>query len=280
MQTTDFQSLLNIPEGEVGKFSIEHKVMKAGSIMPIVDVRDFIFTGQKPMSFVLSEDRKFTYLKEQGDTWMSDIPKEQYSQDLLIDKFDGTVLIGGLGLGYIAKRLDARRSVKKIVVVEKSKEVVSLVWKYLNLKKAVLIRDDLFEFVKYAHHDNEFDWCYYDIWGRDSESLLYSTIVPLRKASMKFMKYPSRIVCWQEGVIRGQLYHGIENTLLMFKKRILSMSLDELDSAFGGGDKPKLAYWRWYLFTKPSDEDARIKAKSYADTWGEKEWANEWKKWL
>ena len=71
----------------------------------------------------------------EGDdgVWMTDLPIEQFQADnMLYEKVYGTVLIGGLGLGYAAQLIASQPQVNRIIVIDKSQDVVDLVWKHLD----------------------------------------------------------------------------------------------------------------------------------------------------
>lgn len=57
--------------------------------------------------------------------WMSLTPMEMLTQRNGIRFASGDVLVGGLGLGWYVRQIHAKRSVKRIIVVERSKELVS-----------------------------------------------------------------------------------------------------------------------------------------------------------
>lgn len=56
--------------------------------------------------------------------WMSLTPAEMLSQRQGIRRATGTVLIGGLGLGWLLRKVAEKKSVKKIIVVEISQELL------------------------------------------------------------------------------------------------------------------------------------------------------------
>ena len=62
-------------------------------------------------------DRPFT-------VWMSHTPMETFSQRNGIRHCSGHVCIGGYGLGWFLEQVAKKRSVKSIVIVEKSKELL------------------------------------------------------------------------------------------------------------------------------------------------------------
>lgn len=57
--------------------------------------------------------------------WMSITPMEMLTQRNGIRFASADVLVGGLGLGWYVRQIHAKRSVKRIIVVERSKELVS-----------------------------------------------------------------------------------------------------------------------------------------------------------
>ena len=56
--------------------------------------------------------------------WMSHTPMEILTQRAGIRKATGTVMLGGLGLGYLLRKVAEKPSVKKIIVVEQSQELL------------------------------------------------------------------------------------------------------------------------------------------------------------
>jgi len=59
--------------------------------------------------------------------WMSDAPAEYYGMGEFALRLKGPdVLIGGLGLGLIVWFLSNRKDIRKVVVVERSKDVIKL----------------------------------------------------------------------------------------------------------------------------------------------------------
>lgn len=57
--------------------------------------------------------------------WMSYTPMEVLTCRSGIMRATGTVLLGGLGIGYMLRKVCAKPSVKRVIVVEKSKELLS-----------------------------------------------------------------------------------------------------------------------------------------------------------
>ncbi len=59
-----------------------------------------------------------------GAVWMSLTPAEMLSQRSGIQKAAGTVVVGGLGLGWFLRKVCEKDSVEHVIVVEKSQELL------------------------------------------------------------------------------------------------------------------------------------------------------------
>jgi len=59
-----------------------------------------------------------------GAVWMSITPAEMISQRSAVHKSSGKVVIGGLGLGWMLRKVCEKDSVEEVVVVEKSQELL------------------------------------------------------------------------------------------------------------------------------------------------------------
>jgi hypothetical protein len=59
-----------------------------------------------------------------GSVWMSLTPMEMLSQRIGVRMASGTVVIGGLGLGWFLKKVCEKAEVKRVIVVEKSSELL------------------------------------------------------------------------------------------------------------------------------------------------------------
>jgi hypothetical protein len=59
-----------------------------------------------------------------GEVWMSLMPTEMFTQRPGIKLATGTVLVGGLGLGWFLNKVCAKKSVRRVIVVERSQELL------------------------------------------------------------------------------------------------------------------------------------------------------------
>lgn len=75
--------------------------------------------------------------------WMSNTPQEVFTIRPGNRFAKGTVVMGGLGMGYQLEEICKRKQVKKVIVVERSEELVDWIWPTLDLGG----RDDDVEFI-------------------------------------------------------------------------------------------------------------------------------------
>lgn len=204
MNAADYLDQVRIPKGESGGYAVEHFRHKAGKPLDTSNMRTSIIGGQVNAPVTYDRDTTWHRLKYKGGVWMTDLPIEQQQHRNALSRMRGDVLVGGLGLGLAANWLAASPEVESVTVVEISKEVVHLVGPHLRdpRGKIRVVRQDLFKYLK--GHRISFDWAFYDIWQSDGEGTFFETVCPLRKASIPFVE-DSRVVCWNEDVMRGQL---------------------------------------------------------------------------
>lgn len=203
------RSPINVPEGRVGNFSIEHDEFKPG-LVQVIDIREAMLTGRRPLSARIRKPLKVHRLVEEGrGVWMSDEPRElrQAGEWIQSTGPSGRVLVGGLGLGVVATWLTRLPLVDSVDVVEIRPEVVSLVSKWQCGYDTYIT--SIFDFVQNA---KRWDWdtVFLDIWQGTSESTWWTTVMPLRRAIAN--KFGSKnIHCWAEDMMMGQIARAIHS---------------------------------------------------------------------
>jgi len=176
-----FISPLHIPEGKSHEYRIERILHPAGEPITVVSMRDFIFTGRKALKVCYNEPVPITILKDKDGIWMTDVPAEQASAHNALRKCKGRVLVGGLGLGYFAKKIQEKNNVTSVIIIEISKDVINLVWKHLKLdKRFIIVCMDIKKYLKAYTSNRRFDWVYLDVWHADSEYEFVDNVLPLR----------------------------------------------------------------------------------------------------
>ena len=143
-----------------------------------------------------------TFLIEHYDyikVWMAGSNEERQLYLPLYSKCDklinGKVLIAGLGLGLDLLNVISNPNVKEIVLIEKQKEIIDLVWPYVLHDKTKLIHKDIFEFLRTT--DEQFDLIYFDIFpgGRMS---FPEEADKLEKLARQRLRLCGEIVFWEE----------------------------------------------------------------------------------
>lgn len=257
-----YAHVLDIPEGVSGSVRVTHKHYPAGQKLQTGNIRTALF-GQKIQNLRFDQPTRWHELSEEGQgVWMTDLPIEQRQCDELIRHATGHVLVGGLGLGYAVVALAARKRVKAITVVEKSEDVIALTWE--ATKAAVekirpglslsIVHEDLFTYLGAGREAPGIEWPLYtwalfDIWQMDGETCFHDVVVPLRRLADGIVR---KVECWNEDVMRGQLFQGLMTRRLMLESGdpefAAMVSLDMLCDAKIPSQYLAWAvpFWEWY----------------------------------
>ena len=119
---------------------------------------------------------RFPSIYEEEIPWMSVCPSEmntlreplEDARAFLRQRKDSRVLVLGLGLGYYPFLISLEDSVKEIVIVEYSREIIDLFEKYLLPRfpypgKIRIVQDDAFDYLRRVQ-PGEFDYVFSDTW--------------------------------------------------------------------------------------------------------------------
>jgi hypothetical protein len=196
---------LRLKPARSGGYSIEVVPVPVGTVLPVVSLRRAIMTGLQPIDIRTTEPLSITRLRSEDDgVWMTDSPEELLQMSEFATGAEGTVLVGGLGLGVVARMLARKRNVKRVVVVERSADVIKLCGSGLGTKVEV-IEADLFQYLRRLKAWS-FDCAFYDIWQATGESEWLRTVAPLRRLTVgRFGVQPGVVRCWVEDVMLGQI---------------------------------------------------------------------------
>lgn len=196
-----------LPEARVGEFAVKHEHHKAGDELYLVIPRVAMMTGQRSQNYTCPADTTVQYLTEHNGVWMSDLPCEMVQMhDELAKHARGAVLVGGLGLGIVARMCALKDNVTSVVVVEQSSEVAQLVWPHIEPQlggKGTLHVADI-NAVEIDHR--RYDTALLDTWQGTNELTWSSEVVPLRR---RFARKIARIHCWQEQTMLTQIYRTL-----------------------------------------------------------------------
>lgn len=100
-------------------------------------------------------------LSYKNDVIMSNTPAEISDHEYFIRNANGKVLIAGLEIGMVIQALLNEGNCSKIIVVEKSQDVINLVGEHYRKKGIEIVHDDIFNYKPTEH----FDYAWFDIWG-------------------------------------------------------------------------------------------------------------------
>lgn len=167
---------------KLAKFTVTPQGAKIHNLREIFNGRNrFINTGE------------YWGLFRDGKIIMSNTPAEINDHYKFIQKAQGKVLVGGLGLGMVLKCLLEKESVTKVVIVEQSPDVIKLVAPaYTNDPRVKIVHTSIFDYIP----DERYDCAWFDIWD-DISGDEYSEMKRLHR---KFGRY----VGWSDSWCRAQ----------------------------------------------------------------------------
>ena len=215
-----WEGILNIPEGKRGEYAITRFTHPAGTVLTTSSLRTAIMGGHAGEEIHFEHESTWHRLSYSGGVWMTDLPIEQAQCDTVMEGITGgSVLVGGLGLGYCLEVLARNEDVDDIEVVEVSQEVADLVWPHVSelvKDKTSLHVEDIFDFLKRMekYPCATWDYAFYDIWQSDGLHTFFRTVLPLRDLSEDRV---DEVLCWNEDVMRGQLMSSLMSRMMATK---------------------------------------------------------------
>lgn len=148
---------------------------------------------------------KYAKLQVHGQLMMTDTPMEQRTNETLIRRAKGEVLIAGLGVGMVLEPLLKKAEVTSILVVEKFQDVIDLVSP--SFKEAIederlhVLCEDVFEFRPLD--DWLWDTVYFDIWPTVCEDNL-AEMERLHNMFRFHLASSGWMSSWEYNRLRGQ----------------------------------------------------------------------------
>lgn len=79
-----------------------------------------------------------------------------------ISKAEGSILLGGLGMGYLVKRLLEKSKVTDITVIEINKDLIDFISSLVDDNKVTIINQDIFTWK--CPKEKHYDYAFYAIW--------------------------------------------------------------------------------------------------------------------
>jgi hypothetical protein len=158
-----------------------------------------------PLGF-FEKSFKFPAVLEDGNEWMTLTPVDLDTCEQAIDAAHGKVVTFGLGLGYYAYMVSEKPQVEKIVVVEKSPDVIELfntliLPQFPNGKKVEIVNCDAFYYAEHIMPEERFDVAFVDTWRDASDGTpMYRRMKPLEKLSPN-----TKFLYWIENFLRSRV---------------------------------------------------------------------------
>lgn len=203
-------SPLDYPPAVSGEWELKRTLIPAGTKQALITPRTAIMTGVKSQEIAYDRDTWRHELLHNDGRVMSDMPSEMYdfAEPIHRAKPPGPVLIGGLGLGYIATCL-ALRGVRT-TVVELETDVINLVAPYLPISNSHhtapnVVHADIYKYMRDLALHEQFTYYIFDTWTATGENCYWTEVLPLRLAAIRHGANPKNIWCWQESVMHGQI---------------------------------------------------------------------------
>lgn len=150
------------------------------------------------------EDGKYVRLNIDGQLMMSDTRMEKISNTEFVEKANGRVLVGGLGIGLVIYNLMDKLIagiVTEIVVIEKEQSLIDLVAPFYKHKKIKIICSDINEYT--PNKGEKFDTIYFDIWADINEDNLKEIKFLHNRFKSKLNR--SNPNCWMESWMKKYL---------------------------------------------------------------------------
>ena len=202
-------SPINLPESSCGKVSIKIRDYPVGSKLPVITFRTALLTGQRPASLLVTKKplRVHALVSEDRGTWMTDNPQELVQMYAFAKVARGKVLLGGLGLGLLARFMAQRKAVRSVDIFEIDPDVIKLCSIGLP-DKCRVERSDVYKFLEAFSFDWEWDVAVFDTWQMTSEVVWHSVILPLRRLIYQRFGF-QKVFCWAEDEMLGQVRRSL-----------------------------------------------------------------------
>lgn len=148
-----------LEERQSGKWRLVHRYHESPVLYPMYRINQ--------LDWLRASSAKETFLQEQDDDgvwhdWMTDQPPYWYAMVAYGNKGAGSVLVLGLGLGLVLRRLSMNPKVESVTICERQPEVIEMVWPQLDLDSRFQLRSE--DFFKADWSDTNYDTIIADIW--------------------------------------------------------------------------------------------------------------------
>lgn len=196
----------------------------------------------------------FPVVMQEDRVWMSITPHEIETMQQAINEAQGVVAVMGLGLGYFPFMIAQKESVKKIIIFEKDKEVISLFSQHLlaqfpNKEKITIIEADAVNDFSACVQKSNPNYVFIDVWQGVDDGLPIFV-----KLKMEERIFPNT-----------RFRYWIEKSLLAMTRRIIITILEEALEGFTENDYQQTDIQLDNIFSDLFYKIAVVKFSNYDD---------------
>lgn len=140
------------------------------------DIEKYFNGKQLPKIGFFNKEFRYPAIYENNRLWMSITPNEINTMKEPIEKANGVVITYGLGLGYFPYMVSNKDNVKKVIIVEKNKDIIKLfinnILPYFKHKEKIeIVNEDAFIFASEKIKNYNCDFVFADLWHDVSDGL-------------------------------------------------------------------------------------------------------------
>lgn len=166
------------PEQELNNFRIHHGRYNRGTYYMYGIDGHIFFEALKPLVITNLQEKR----GKKWHNWMVDDPPHWRAMEIYAEHSKGKVLTTGLGLGLYLQALAGNKKVERVVVVEKSIDVIRLIEPLLPaLPNLEIFNEDFYDFIHW--NNTQWDTIMVDLWvahGVDEKMKLFNyEVIPL-----------------------------------------------------------------------------------------------------
>ena len=184
-----------VPEGTHGEHSIDKLVLTKDDVA-LFNLREELHGTHRTIS-----PGSYTRLMRGSTVVMSDTPAELEDHHVPVHRAKGVCLVAGLGLGVVAESMAAKSEVERVVVIEKSLDVIALVAKHMRKQsdKIDIVHADIFDYK--APKGTHYGAIWFDIW----DTICSDNLPEMRKLTKRYAKRTEWCGSWARAECRQAL---------------------------------------------------------------------------
>ena len=168
----DYYKLVKPKQAKLGKYELVWDHYEPYELFAYKDMTSEDYIEINSLGY-FKEKFSFLALNYQGVTWMNITPNESETMEKSIIEIKGTVIVFGLGLGYLPFMISNKKEVTRVKVIENDLNIIKLFKDNLldyfpNKEKIEIVKDDALNYLKV---DLKSDYAFVDLWHSPEDGL-------------------------------------------------------------------------------------------------------------